>query len=162
MAIVAEVMDERSTQAGKVVLDVRLVDGSKEGDKLQTLPLTVFHDKAEEADDFKANVGKEPLLFMCLQGSKDPNGIVRVATVKEQSWWQRGAGPKRDAMAADAAALTGAQDTEDVQDLDATQRGAAAADYVNGPATQIACGCLDGLKAEDVQPHAICVAGPLT
>ena len=150
MAVVAEVIDERTTHAGRVVLDVRLVDGSKEGEKLQTLPLTIFLGNAGEAGGFKSCVGKGPLLFMCLQGSKEADGSVRVATVKDQTWWQRGAGPKHDAMAADAGALTGTRDTQDVQDLDATQRGAAAADYVNGPATQSACGCLDRLKAEDV------------
>ncbi len=72
MAIVAKVLDERSTRAGMNIADVRLVDGSKENHSNTTeyasLPLTLFFKDAAELTSLKQYVGKTPLLFMCLTG----------------------------------------------------------------------------------------------
>ena len=65
MAIVAKVLDERSSRAGMNIADVRLVDGSKDNDSNTTeyasLPLTLFFKDAAELASFKEYVGKTPL-----------------------------------------------------------------------------------------------------
>ena len=102
MAIVAKVLDERSSRAGMNIADVRLVDGSKDNDSNTTeyasLPLTLFFKDATELASFKEYVGKTPLLFMCLTGSSK-DGKVSVATLIDQSWRQVAVGPKAVVMA---------------------------------------------------------------
>ena len=87
MAVVAKVLDERKAGTGMIIADVRLVDGSKDNDSTTTeyaaLPLTLFFKDAAELISFKQYVGKKPLLFMCLTGSKK-GGKVSVATIKDQ------------------------------------------------------------------------------
>ena len=79
MAVPKEILDERSTSTGKVVFDVRLVDGSKNAnDEYSSLPLTVFLKQGSEAAEFKLSVGTEPRLFMCLQGSAEKDGKVKI------------------------------------------------------------------------------------
>ena len=132
MAIVAKVLDERSSRAGMNIADVRLVDGSKENDSNTTeyasLPLTLFFKDATELASFKEYVGKTPLLFMCLTGSSK-DGKVSVATLKDQSWMQVAVGLKADVMAEEAARMCG--DDAALRDVAAlpTFTAAAAVDY---------------------------------
>ena len=74
MAIVAKILDERKAGGGMHIADVRLVDGSKDNDSNTTeyasLPLTLFFKDAAELASLKEYVGKTPLLFMCLAGSR--------------------------------------------------------------------------------------------
>lgn len=147
MAVPKEILDERSTSTGKVVFDVRLVDGSKNAnDEYSSLPLTVFLKQGSEATEFKLSVGTEPRLFMCLQGSAEKDGKVKIATVKDTTWLQRGAGEKYDAMVASVATICGSSACADVQELPLFV--AAAADYQDGPGTLTACGILDKLNAK--------------
>jgi len=110
MAIVAKILDERKAGTGMVIADVRLVDGSKDNDSTTTeyaaLPLTLFFKDAAELTSFKQYVGKKPLLFMCLTGSKK-DGKVSVATIKDQSWRQEAVGSKALATAGEATRMCG-------------------------------------------------------
>ena len=146
MAIVAKVLDERSSRAGMNIADVRLVDGSKDNDSNTTeyasLPLTLFFKDATELASFKEYVGKTPLLFMCLTGSSK-DGKVSVATLKDQSWWQVAVGLKADVMAEEAARMCG--DDATLRDVAAlpTFTAAAAVDYTTPLATLTACHLVD-------------------
>ena len=150
MAIVAKVLDERSSRAGMHIADVRLVDGSKDNDSNTTeyasLPLTLFFKDAAELASFKEYVGKTPLLFMCLTGSSK-DGKVSVATVKDQFWWQVAVGSKAAAMAEEAARMCG--DDAALRDVAAlpTFTAAAAVDYTNPMATLTACHLVDPMCA---------------
>ena len=150
MAIVAKVLDERSSRAGMNIADVRLVDGSKDNDSNTTeyasLPLTLFFKDAAELASFKEYVGKTPLLFMCLTGSSK-DGKVSVATVKEQSWREVAVGPKAVVMAEEAATMCG--DDAALRDVAAlpTFTAAAAVDYTNPMATLTACHLVDPMCA---------------
>ena len=150
MAIVAKVLDERSSRAGMNIADVRLVDGSKDNDSNTTeyasLPLTLFFKDAAELASFKEYVGKTPLLFMCLAGSSK-DGKVSVATVKDQFWRQVAIGPKAVAMAEEAERMCG--DDAALRDVAAlpTFTAAAAVDYTNPMATLTACHLVDPMCA---------------
>ena len=150
MAIVAKVLDERTSRAGMNIADVRLVDGSKDNDSNTTeyasLPLTLFFKDAAELASFKEYVGKTPLLFMCLAGSSK-DGKVSVATVKDQFWRQVAVGPKAVAMAEEAERVCG--DDAALRDVAAlpTFTAAAAVDYTNPMATLTACHLVDPMCA---------------
>ena len=150
MAIVAKVLDERTSRAGMNIADVRLVDGSKDNDSNTTeyasLPLTLFFKDAAEFASFKEYVGKTPLLFMCLAGSSK-DGKVSVATVKDQFWRQVAVGPKAVVMAEEAARMCG--DDAALRDVAAlpTFTAAAAVDYTNPMATLTACHLVDPMCA---------------
>ena len=150
MAIVAKVLDERKGGAGMNIADVRLVDGSKDNDSNTTeyasLPLTLFFKNAAELASLKQYVGKTPLLFMCLTGSRK-DGKVSVSTLKDQSWRQEAVGPKAVAMAEEAARMCG--DDAALRDVAAlpTFTAAAAVDYTNPMATLTACHLVDPMGA---------------
>ena len=150
MAIVAKVLDERSSRAGMNIADVRLVDGSKDNDSNTTeyasLPLTLFFKDAAELASFKEYVGKTPLLFMCLAGSSK-DGKVSVATVKDQFWRQVAVGPKAVVMAEEAARMCG--DDAALRDVAAlpTFTPATAVDYTDPMATLTACHLVDPMCA---------------
>ena len=146
MAIVAKVLDERKSGAGMNIVDVRLVDGSKDNDSNTTeyasLPLTLFFKDAAELTSFKQYVGKTPLLFMCLTGSRK-DGKVSVATLKDQSWMQVAVGLKAVVMVEEAARMCG--DDAALRDVAAlpTFTAAAAVDYTTPLATLTACHLVD-------------------
>ena len=148
MAIPATIIDERQSATGMRIVDVRLVDGSKEThtDPTQrayaSLPLTLFFKSATELEAFKNNVGRTPMLFMALSGNIKENQV-EVTTIKDQSWWQPAAGTKCTAMAESAAMLCGddAQLT-DIATLRAFQA-TAAIDYTAPMATLTACRLVD-------------------
>ena len=150
MAIVTKILDERSSQGRMHIVDVRLVDGSKDDDSNTTeyasLPLTLFFKDAAELASFKEYVGKTPLLFMCLTGSSK-DGKVSVATVKDQFWRQVAVGPKAVVMAEEAARMCG--DDAALRDVAAlpTFTAAAAVDYTNPMATLTACHLVDPMCA---------------
>ena len=151
MAIVAKVLEERKSSAGTLnIADVRLVDGSKDNDSNTTeyasLPLTLFFKDAAEFASFKQYVGKTPLLFMCLTGSRK-DGKVSVSTLKDQSWRQEAVGPKAVAMAEEAARMCG--DDAALRDVAALQTftAAAAVDYSSPMATLTACHLVDPMCA---------------
>ena len=150
MATVAKVLDERSGRAGMHIADVRLVDGSKDNDSNTTeyasLPLTLFFKDAAEFASFKQYVGKTPLLFMCLTGSRK-DGKVSVSTLKNESWRQEALGPKAVVMAEEAARMCG--DDAALRDVAALQTftAAAAVDYSSPMATLTACHLVDPMCA---------------
>ncbi len=150
MAIVAKIPDERKAGTGMVIADVRLVDGSKDNDSTTTeyaaLPLTLFFKDAAELTSFKQYVGKKPLLFMCLTGSKK-DGKVSVATIKDQSWRQEAVGSKALAMAEEATRMCG--DDVTLRDVAALQTftPAAAVDYISPMATLTSCQLMDPMCA---------------
>ena len=92
MAIPAQIIDERASAAGMRIADIRLVDGSKQDGSTATeheyasLPLTLFFKGQTQLNVFKDHIGRTPMLFMSLSGSRQ-NGIVRVSTLKDQTWW---------------------------------------------------------------------------
>ena len=146
MAIVAKIIDERTSGTGMRIADVRLVDGSKPTNSTTTeyasLPLTLFFKDATELTSFKDSIGKTPMLFMCLSGnSKD--GRVEVTSVKNQSWWQQAAGPKCVFMAEAAARMCG--DDAGLRDVATLQafHAAASIDYTSPMATLTACRLVD-------------------
>ena len=149
MAIVTKILDERSSQGRMHIVDVRLVDGSKDDDSNTTeyasLPLTLFFKDAAEFGSFKQYVGNTPLLFMCLTGSiKD--GRVNVATVKDQFWWQGAVGPKADIMSEEVARMGGddaaLKDVAKLPTFTPANYGTAV-DYINPMATLTACHMVD-------------------
>ena len=150
MAIVAKILDERKAGTGMIIADVRLVDGSKDNDSTTTeyaaLPLTLFFKDAAELTSFKQYVGKKPLLFMCLTGSKK-DGKVSVATIKDQSWRQEAVGSKALAMAEEATRMCG--DDVTLRDVAALQTftPAAAVDYISPMATLTSCQLMDPMCA---------------
>jgi hypothetical protein len=150
MAIVAKILDERKAGTGMIVADVRLVDGSKDNDSTTTefaaLPLTLFFKDAAELTSFKQYVGKKPLLFMCLTGSKK-DGKVSVATIKNDSWRQEAVGSKALAMAEEATRMCG--DDVTLRDVAALQTftPSAAVDYISPMATLTSCQLMDPMCA---------------
>ena len=150
MAIAAKILDERKAGTGMNIADVRLVDGSKDNDSNTTeyasLPLTLFFKDAAELTSFKQHVGKKPLLFMCLTGSKK-DGKVSVATIKDQSWRQEAVGSKALAMAEEATRMCG--DDAILKDVAALQTftPTAAADYISPMATLTVCQLVDPMCA---------------
>ena len=154
MAIVAKVLEERKSSAGTLnIADVRLVDGSKDNDSNTTeyasLPLTLFFKDAAEFASFKQYVGKTPLLFMCLTGSRK-DGKVSVSTLKNESWRQEAVGPKAVVMAEEAARMCG--DDAALRDVAALQTftAAAAVDYISPMATLTVCQLVDPLHATPI------------
>ena len=109
MAIPTTIIAERSSGTSLRIVDVRLADGSKQGDSTATerayasLPLTLFFKSEAELTSFKSNVGRTPMVFMALSGSVNKQGKVEVTTLKDLTWWQPAAGSKCDRMAQDAA-----------------------------------------------------------
>ena len=150
MAIAAKIIDERKAGTGMIIADVRLVDGSKDNDSTTTeyaaLPLTIFFKNAAELTSFKQYVGKKPLLFMCLTGSKK-DGKVSVATLKDQSWRQEAVGSKALAMAEEATRMCG--DDVTLRDVAALQTftPSAAVDYTSPMATLTSCQLMDPMCA---------------
>ena len=146
MAIAAKIIEERASGTGMRIADVRLVDGSKQTNNTTTeyasLPVTLFFKDATELTSFKNDVGKTPMLFMCLSGNcKD--GKVQVTTIKNQSWRQKAEGPKSVTMAEEAARMcSNDADLKDVATLQAFTT-AAAADYISPMATLTACRLVD-------------------
>ena len=146
MAIAAKIIAERKSGTSMKIVDVRLVDGSKQNDgnttEYASLPLTLFFKDATELTTFKKWVGKTPLLFMCLNGS-NKDGQVRVATIKDHSWWQEAAGSKSLAMAEEAVSMCG--DDAALKDVAAlpTFTAAAAVDWLSPMATLTTCQLVD-------------------
>ena len=148
MAIPAKIIDERQSGTGMRIADVRLVDGSKKTHTDSTehayasLPLTLFFKSAAELEAFKNNIGRTPMLFMSLSGSRKQDQV-EVTTIKDQSWWQPAAGTKCAAMAESAAMLCGDDaDLADIATLRAFQA-TAAVDYTDPMATLTACRLVD-------------------
>ena len=130
------------------IADVRLVDGSKETHTDSTehayasLPLTLFFKRAAELEAFKNNIGRTPMLFMSLSGSRKQDQV-EVTTIKDQSWWQPAAGTKCAAMAEAAAMLCGGDaDLADIATLRVFQA-TAAVDYTGPMTTLTACRLVD-------------------
>ena len=99
MAVPTEILDQRRSGAGQIVIDVRLADGSTHPDSQScaTMPLTIFLKSTVELDDFKQHVGCNPLLFMCLNGQVGQQGV-EVRTVKDHFFWRVAAGARCDEM----------------------------------------------------------------
>ena len=146
MAVPAKIIEERTSGTGMCIADVRLVDGSKQTNSCTTeyasLPVTLFFQDATELSLFKNDVGKKPILFMCLAGNCK-GGQVQVTTIKNQSWWQKAEGPKSVAMAEEAAIMCSNDvDLRDVATLQAFVA-SVAADYISPMATLTACRVVD-------------------
>ena len=148
MAIPDTIIAERRSAAGQNIIDVRLTDGSKDPrDKTDapanaTIPVTLFFKSNEEFAVFKGYIGRTPLLFMCLAGNLGSDKKVNVATVKDQSWWEKANGTKCDMMKEQAGVLCDASAARaDVAQL-ATFQPMEAADYMGVPATLSACSLL--------------------
>ena len=83
MEVPAEILEQRRSGAGQIIVDVRLADGSTSSrldGKTQkhpcaTMPLTIFLRGTAELEDFKQHVGCNPLLFMCLNGQVGKQGL---------------------------------------------------------------------------------------
>ncbi len=148
MAIPSKIIDERKSGTGMRIIDVRLVDGSTKECSSDTeheyasLPLTLFFKGDAELISFKEYVGRTPILFMALTGSR-PMGKVHVSSVKDQTWWQPAAGAKCESMASRASEMCGvlAKHT-DVASLQVFTP-QAAKDYTNTVATLTACRLVD-------------------
>jgi len=148
MAIPVSILLERRSGAGQIIADVRLIDGSKDprdkGDAPAnaTIPVTLWFKSNEELAAFKVHIGRTPLLFMCLTGNLGKDKKVNVATVKDQSWWEKASGTKCDKMEAQAGMLcdasTACADVAQLVPFQPTQ----AADYTSMPATLSACSLL--------------------
>ena len=148
MAIPDAILAERRSGAGQIIADVRLTDGSKDPrDKTDspanaTIPVTLFFKSNEEFAVLKEYIGCTPLLFMCLAGNLDTDKKVNVATVKDQSWWEKASGTKCDMMKEQAGVLCDPSAARaDVAQL-ATFQPMEAADYTGVPATLSACSLL--------------------
>ena len=148
MAIPDTIIAERRSAAGQNIVDVRLTDGSKDPrDKTDapanaTIPVTLFFKSNEEFAVFKRYIGRTPLLFMCLAGNLGSDKKVNVATLKDQSWWEKANGTKCDMMKEQAGVLCDASAARaDVAQL-ATFQPMEAADYMGVPATLSACSLL--------------------
>jgi hypothetical protein len=148
MAIPAKIIEERKSGAGMRIMDVRLVDGSpKEGStdtehEYASLPLTLFFKTEAELTSFKEHIGRTPILFMTLSGSRT-DGKVQVSSVKDQTWWQPAAGAKCASMASRAAEICG--DLANHTDVACLQAfiPQEAIDYTNTVATLTACRLVD-------------------
>ena len=149
MAVPTEILDERRTGAGQIVIDVRLADGSthpgshgaSHQNSCATMPLTIFLHRNAELEDFKRHVGCNPLLFMCLNGQVGQQGV-EVRTTKDQFFWRVAAGARCDEMKAKNLAQAAAEHQADVVVLPQFTP-SIAADYQSLPATLSACSILD-------------------
>ena len=126
MAIPDTILAERRSGAGQNIVDVRLTDGSKDPrDKTDapanaTIPVTLFFKSDAELAVFKEYIGCTPLLFTCLAGNLGTDKKVNVATLKDQSWWEKASGTKCDMMIEQAGVLC---------DASAARRRCAACDF---------------------------------
>lgn len=154
MAIPTKIIAERSSGTSLRIADVRLADGSKQGDSTATereyasLPLTLFFKSEAELTSFKSNVGRTPMVFMALSGSVDKQGKVEVTTLKDLTWWQPAAGSKCDRMAQDAANIC--SDRANLTDVASLREFTAheQIDYVSPMATLTNCRLLDPTSAD--------------
>ncbi len=146
MAVPTEILSQRRSGAGQVIIDVRLADGSTHPDaqSCATMPLTIFLNSTVELDDFKQHVGCNPLLFMCLSGQVGQQGV-DVHTVKDQFVWRVAAGARCDEMKRKNLAEAAAEHQADVVTLPQFTP-STAAEYLSVPATLSACSIL-ALKA---------------
>ena len=107
MAVPAEILEQRRSGAGQIIVDVRLADdstssksdGTTQERPCATMPLTIFLRSNTEFEDFKQHVGCTPLLFMCLNGQVGQQGL-EVRTVKDNFFWRVAVGVRCDKMKA--------------------------------------------------------------
>ena len=149
MAIPAAIIAERRAGTGLNIADVRLIDGSKDTRRTATehanatAPVTLFFKTDAAFASFKQHVGRSPFLFMCLSGTVEKDGTVKVSTLKDTSWWELASGAKCNSMAAQAQELCSADaPSSDVAQLQ-TFQSQDAIDYTNVPATLSACSLLE-------------------
>ena len=142
MAVPTEILDQRRSGAGQIIVDVRLADGSTSKEHSSaTMPLTIFLRGTAELEDFKQHVGCNPLLFMCLNGQVK-NMSLEVRTVKDGFFWRVAAGARCDEMKAMNLANAAAEHQADVVALPQFIP-RESADYQAHPATLSACSILD-------------------
>ena len=149
MAVPTEILEQRRSGAGQIIIDVRLADGStlqgphgtKPNESLATMPLTLFFQSCAQVDDFKQHVGCNPLLFMCLDGKVSRQGV-EVRTVKDQFFWHKAAGAKCDEMKAKSLSSAAAEHQADVVTLPHFTP-SESADYHSHSATLSVCSVLD-------------------
>ena len=143
MVLIRAIIQERTSQQGLKIMDVRLIDGSRINEEYASLPITLFFKKPSEAEVFKKYfTERTPVNLMCLQGTyKD--GQVAVAPVKDQSWVQQAAGKKSEELAQQADNLL--TDELAVKDVAALRENPASGpiDYNAEPATLMVAGLLD-------------------
>ena len=149
MAVPAEILEQRRSGAGQIIVDVRLADdstssksdGTTQERPCATMPLTIFLRSNTEFEDFKQHVGCTPLLFMCLNGQVGQQGL-EVRTVKDNFFWRVAVGVRCDKMKAMNFKQAAAEHQVDVLALpqfNATE----SADYLSQPATLSTCSILD-------------------
>ena len=144
MALVSKILAHRQPSNGTHVIEVLLVDGSKEtaeAAEYASLPLTMWFHSDTQATEFQTHVGKTPLNFICLSGwMKD--GKVTVSTVKGSTKTHVAEGDKATAMEAQAATLCGENVAlKNVASLPSNL--SEQKDYINCPATLVTCHILN-------------------
>ena len=143
MVLIRGIIQERTSQQGLKIMDVRLIDGSRINEEYASLPITLFFKNPSEAEDIKKYFAEQtPVNLMCLQGTyKD--GQVAVAPVKDQSWVQPAAGKRSEELAQQAGNLL--TNELAVKDVAALNENPASGpfDYNAEPATLMVAGLLD-------------------
>ena len=141
MAIPVEILSQRRTSAGSPVADVRLMDGSKKctnaDESMASMPLTLFFSTEAEFTTFEGHVAKTPLLFWCLQGSREGQNV-EVHTVKGLSKWEPAAGTKCEEMKQNIPSICNAETITSVAEL-RTFMPEEATDYTTCAATLTVC-----------------------
>ena len=143
MVVIRAIIQERTSQQGLKIMDVRLIDGSRINEEYASLPITLFFKNSSEAEDFKKySAERTPVNLMCLQGTyKD--GQISVAPVKDQSWVQPAAGKRSQELAQQAEnLLTNELAVKDVAALNENPA-SGPIDYNAEPATLMVAGLLD-------------------
>ncbi len=141
--MIREIMQERTSQQGLRIMDMRLVDGSRIREEYASLPITMFFRNVSEAESFKKYfVERKPMNLMCLQGTyKDDQ--VAVTPVKDQFWFQPAAGKRSEVLAQQAEnLLTKELAVKDVAALNENPS-SGAMDFNGEPATLMVAGLLD-------------------
>ena len=156
-ALVKSVSPFRSVSDNRVVFNAEIIDGSKCGDRVRTMPLTIFTDRATSSNTGEPPVwvflngaaghgllgssaeqsAPQPVSFFRIKGAQDDDGNFSFTTTKHTIIIGGATTGKGRRLAAEAAALLGLTDTDSFA-VKKFEEGIAR-DYSAEPATETMC-----------------------
>ena len=131
-ALVKSVSPFRSVGDNRVVFNAEIIDGSKSGDRVRTMPLTVFTDRAAGPNPGEppiwvflngaagkgvvggsaAQPAPQPVTFFRVKGAQDDDGNFSFTTTKNTITVECDTTSKGHRLAAEAATLLGLTDPD--------------------------------------------------
>ena len=157
-ALVKSVSPSRAVKDNRVVFDAEIIDGSKSGGRVRTMPLTVWADKATSPNsaeppvwaflkdaaahglvgDSAAQPAPQPVSFFRIKGAQDDDGDFSFTTTKNTIIVEGATTSKGHRLAAEAAILLGLTDTHSFA-VKKYEEAFVARDFATEPATETMC-----------------------